>query len=345
MKKICRGLTALLSAFLLLSASGCGTPERHTVTWYTYFDTVTTVTGYGSEREFKAACDIIEDTVSRYHEACDIYHAYSGKVNACTVNRHAGEGPLTPAPELLDVLSFGREAWELTGGMCNIAMGAVLSLWHDCREAALSGETPRLPDEKALETAATHCNIQNMLLDTGAGTVELRDAAMRLDLGAVAKGYAAERAAAALEAAGYTGYVINLGGNVRAVGPKPGGEAWTVGIQDPNADTGGDLLRLSLTGGALVTSGSYQRYYTVDGVRYHHIISPETLYPRDDLLSVTVLTGDSALADALSTGLFNMSPKDGLDYVNRMGGVEACWILPDGEIIYSDGFGSCVISS
>lgn len=344
MKKTYRGLSALLAAYLLLSASGCSAPERHSVTWYTYFDTVTTVTGYGSEAEFIAACHIIEDTVSRYHEACDIYHEYSGKVNARTVNLHAGTGPLTPMPELLDVLSFGREAWELTDGMCNIAMGAVLSLWHDCREAALNGEMPRLPDEKALEIAAKHCDIQNIVLDINGGTVELLDPAMSLDLGAVAKGFATEQAADKLEAAGYSGYVINLGGNVRAVGFKPDGETWTVGIQDPNADVDGDLLRLSLADGALVTSGSYQRYYMVDGVRYHHIISPETLYPRDDLLSVTVRSGDSALADALSTGLFNMSPDVGLNYVNQMVDVEACWILPSGEIIYSDGFEAGIVS-
>lgn len=341
MKKRRRGLAGLLAAALLTSLWGCGTSQRRSVTWYTYFDTVTTVTGYGSERQFRAACDIIEDVLLRYHRATDIYHEYSGVVNARTVNLRAGAGPVSPAPELMEVLTFGREVYDLTEGQCDIALGAVLSLWHERREAALSGETPRLPEETALKEAGRHCDIRDLILDPAAGTAELRDSAMSLDLGAVAKGYAAEKAAAALRSAGYTGYAINLGGNVRTLGTKPGGEPWAVGIQNPAGQ--GDLLRLKLADAALVTSGSYQRYYTVDGVDYHHIISPETLYPRNDYLSVTVLTGDSGLADALSTGLFNMDLKTGMNYVNQMEGTEACWVLADGEVVYSDGFEAYIL--
>ena len=332
--------TALL-AVLLLTFTGCGAPERRTATYYTYFDTVTTVTGYGSEKEFAAACAIVEDVLSRYHEACDIYHQYSGKINACTVNLQAGNGPMAPEPELLEVLAFGREIYDRTDGMCNIAMGAVLSLWHDCRETALSGGAPSVPSAEALQAAAEHCNIEDLILDMDAGTVELRDPAMTLDLGAVAKGYAAERAVQALTEAGYSGYALNLGGNVRTTGTKADGEPWVAGIQDPAGDD--YLLRVALTDAALVTSGSYQRYYELDGVRYHHIISPETLYPKNDLLSVSILADDSGLADALSTAVFNMPPEHGLNYVNQLEAVEACWVLTDGTIVYSDGFSDYIL--
>ncbi len=340
MTKRTKRLPALALALLLLAASaGCGGGTRHSKTYYTWFDTVTTVTGYGSAKSFESACAIVEDTLERYHKACDIYYQYAGVVNACDLNTMAGKGPVQAAPELLEVLAFGKEICELTDGMCNIAMGSVFSLWHDCREAVMNGAVPYLPEDAALLEAARHCRIDDVLLDLEVGTAELADPDMRIDLGAVGKGFAAEKAARALEAAGYTGYALNLGGNVRTLGTKPGREAWVAGIQDPEqASESAYILRVSLEGAALVTSGSYQRFFDFNGVRYHHIISPQTLYPKNDFLSVTIRAGDSGLADALSTAVFNMTVDDGYNFINSLEGVEACWVLANGDIRYSRGF-------
>lgn len=218
-----RLLSVLLIIALFGGPVGCGSEKRHDKTYYTWFDTVTTVIGYGSEKDFDHACAILEDVLERYHRAADIYHEYSGMVNACSVNRAAGRGPVAAAPELAELLAFGREVHALTHGQCSVAMGAVLSIWHDCREAALAGETARVPEAEELREAWEHCRIEDLVLDDENGTVELRDPEMRLDLGAVAKGYAAEKAARALENAGFTGYALNLGGNVRTLGAKPGG--------------------------------------------------------------------------------------------------------------------------
>ena len=205
--------------------------------------------------------------------------------------------------------------------------------------AVMNGAAPYLPDEAALLEAARHCRIDDIVLDTEAGTAELADPDMRVDLGAVGKGFAAEKAARALEEAGYTGYALNLGGNVRTLGTKPGREAWVAGVQDPDqASESAYILRVSLEDAALVTSGSYQRFFDLNGVRYHHIISPQTLYPKNDFVSVTIRAGDSCLADALSTAVFNMSMDDGYYFINRTDGVEACWILSNGDIRYSQGF-------
>ena len=277
-------LTLLLA--LLTGLAGCGSAvTRRDKTYYTWFDTVTTVIGYGSEKDFSAACAIVEDVLERYHRAGDIYHEYSNTANACTLNRSAGQGPVTVSPELMELLMFGREVYDLTGGECSVAMGAVLSVWHDCREAALAGKDVRVPSEDELRNAREHCRIEDLILDPERGTAELADPLMSLDLGAVAKGYAAEMAARALEQAGFTGYALNLGGNVRTLGTKPGGESWVAGVQEPTeSGDGAYRLRMGLTDAALVTSGSYQRYYEADGVRYHHIISPDTLFPRHDSL-------------------------------------------------------------
>ena len=340
-----RRCAALLLVLALCAGfAGCGGTEKHEKTWYTWFDTVTTVIGYSSEKDFSAACAVVEDVLERYHRAADIYHEYGGTVNACTVNRLAGQGPVQAAPELLELLAFGREMYALTDGNCNIAMGAVLSIWHDCREAALSGGAARVPGLEELQEAMSHCRIEDLILDEKAGTAELADPLMRLDLGAVAKGYAAEKAAQALEEAGYTGYALNLGGNVRTVGTKPGGDPWVAGVQEPTED--GDSayrLRVSLSDAALVTSGSYQRFFEVDGVRYHHIISPDTLFPINDYLSVTILCPNSGLADALSTAVFNMDLPEGTAFVNGLEGTEACWILADGSVQYTEGFKNYIL--
>ena len=341
-----RRRAAALAVLLLcsLGLSGCGGLSKHTETYYTYFDTVTTVTMYGSARDFDAVCSIVEPMLERYHRAGDIYHEYSGEVNACTLNRMAGKGPVIVSAELLELLSFGKEMYDATGGMCNIAMGAVFSLWHDCREAAIAGESPTVPSDAALLAEAQHADIRQLRLDRANRTAELADEAMRIDLGAIAKGYAAERIAQALEAEGYDHIALNIGGNVRTIGGKTQREDWVAGIQDPDAETDSAfLLRVSLAGEALVTSGSYQRFYEYNGVRYHHIISPTSLHPENRYVSVTVRARDSGLADALSTALFNMEYEDGFNYINQLDDAEACWVFANGSIKYSQGFRQFVL--
>ena len=338
---------AMIAAIVLILCpflTSCGSMAKHSQTYYTYFDTVTTVTMYGSGRDFDSVCAIVEPMLERYHRAGDIYHEYSGEANACTLNRMAGQGPIGVSSELMELLSFGIKMHDSTDGMCNIAMGSVFSLWHACREAANAGGSPSVPSDAALLSAAQHADIRDVRLNVANQTAELVDGDMRIDLGAIAKGYAAEKIALALEAAGYTNIALNIGGNVRTIGGKNAREDWVAGIQDPDAETDSAfLMKVSLAGEALVTSGSYQRYYDYNGVRCHHIISPKTLRPENQYVSVTVRAGDSGLADALSTALFNMEYDDGFNYVNTLDGVEACWIFANGSIRQSQGFRQYVL--
>jgi thiamine biosynthesis lipoprotein len=190
-----------------------------------------------------------------------------------------------------------------------------------------------------LQEASAHTNIENLVIDEENSTVTLTDPKMKLDVGAIAKGYAVEMVARTLEEKGITGYVLNVGGNVRTVGTKPDGTPWTAGVENPAEEENADYLAyLALDGRSLVTSGSYQRYYVVDGKRYHHIIDPATLMPSEGFVSVSIVCQNSAEGDALSTALFCMTLEEGLVLIESIPDAEAMWLLPDGTKHESSGF-------
>ena len=218
-------------------------------------------------------------------------------------------------------------------------MGSVLSIWHDYREMAKANpEHAQVPDMDMLLKAAEHTDIHRMEIDKEASTVYLPDKDMKLDVGAIAKGYAAQRISEKLREAGVTSALLSLGGNVETIGAKGDGKPWRVGIQNPDPSGGQSYLHaLDLTDMCLVTSGTYQRYYEADGVRYHHIINPDTLMPWDEYLSVTILCRGSAKADALSTAVFNMNLEEGKALIESLEDTEALWILPDGSEVESSG--------
>ncbi|MBO7245716.1 MAG: FAD:protein FMN transferase [Clostridia bacterium] len=329
----------LLILIVILVAAGycsCGGGEaKNTRVFYEYFDTVTEITAFGeTDEEFDRITDEIENILKEYHRLADIYNEYSGTNNLCTVNKKAGKEPVAVSEKLLDLMEYGKEVYSLTCGETNIAIGAVTKLWHDAAE-----DGNRLPEENELKEAAKHCNIEDIVIDRQNGTLFLKDEKMSVDMGAVAKGYACEMAARYLEQEGKTGYALNLGGNLRVTGKKPGGEFWTAGIQNPDLlSDQGYINVVYLKQYALVTSGSYMRYFTVEGKTYHHIIDTDTLYPKDDFKSVSVLCGNSALGDALSTALFNMSLEEGMSLVNKTEDLYALWVDKDGKVHYSEGF-------
>lgn len=348
--KLIRPVVLVLLLAALLSAVSCGRGEEpRTNTYYEYFDTVSYISSYRgsaeSEEEFEDICARIEGIMKKYHRLMDIYHEYEGMNNLATVNKNAAVAPVEVSEELIELLLYAKEIYRLTGGEVNVAMGAVLSLWHECREEAEADTgAAHLPEEEALRAAAEHTSIDSIVIDRSASTVYISDKDTSIDLGAIGKGYAAERAAEYLDEQKIDSYVLNFGGNIRAVGTKPDGEAWVTGITDPDPDSkDAYAARISLSDSSCVTSGSYQRYFTVDGKDYHHIIDKDTLYPSEHFVSVSVITPDSALADALSTALFSMSYEDGLALCESIGGVGVIWIRPDGEILMSEEINAILI--
>lgn len=338
-------ISCVLIALLL---TGCGMVEQkpekkeekkqYQATFLELFDTVTTIIGYAkTEEEFGEITDKIYSRLERYHRLFDIYQNYEEN-NIKTINDQAGIAPVKVEQEIIELLLECKEYYQVTNGKVNVAMGSVLQLWHEAREAGI--EEPlyaSLPDKAALEDAALHCNIEDIVIDEKNSTVYLKDPKMRLDVGAVAKGWATERVCRQAP----EGILVSVGGNVKATGPKPEEIPWVVGLQSPWGEHSEYVHTLYVNRESVVTSGDYQRYYTVDDEIYHHLIDPETLYPGKQWKAVSVVCEDSGLADALSTALFLLSKEEGQELLDKY---DACamWIASEDEMYYSEGFQSLI---
>ena len=333
MKRLCALVLTL--SMLLCGCTGAGEEQKqYSATFLTVFDTVTTILGRdSSEAAFTEKAQAVHDELLRYHQLFDIYNEYEGLNNLKTVNDHPGEA-VSVDKAIVDMLLDCKVYYELTGGRVNAAMGSVLRLWHEAREDGLNDfANAYLPDGEALAQAADHADWDDVLIDAEKLTVTIADPGLRLDVGAIAKGWSVQRAAETAP----EGLLISVGGNVCATGPKDKtGTPWVVGVQDPD---GGDnyLHTLYLTKGSMVTSGDYQRAYMVDGEIYHHIIDPDTLYPGKLWRAVTVVCPDSGLADALSTALFLLPIGEGQKLLDECES-EAMWVDAEGNMYYSTGF-------
>ena len=337
MKRIISLLAVM--ALLLCGCAGLGKPEQkqYTATFLTLFDTVTTIVGHAASQEaFTEQTQKIHDQLQVYHQLFDIYNDYEGVNNLKTVNDQAGIAPVKVDKAIIDLLTDCRDFYELTSGRVNVAMGSILSLWHVARNRGISDPAnATLPDFEELEQAAEHIRFEEILIDEAASTVYIPDGEMSLDVGAIAKGWATQRVAENAPA----GMLISVGGNVCATGPKQGEHPWVIGIQNPD---GGEYLHtIYVESGCVVTSGDYQRTYTVDGKKYHHIIDPDTRMPADYWRSVTIVCQDSALADALSTALFLLPLEQGKALAEKCG-ADVLWIDTEGNEFMTPGFESII---
>lgn len=343
-------LARLLLLCLLLSICvGCSAQAdeytKFSMSFFGTFDTVVTIIGYAKEKAtFDRVAKEARSRFERLHQVYDAYNAYEGIHNLYFMNKEAAKAPVAVEPELMALLQYCTEKQPQTNGKVNIALGAVLSLWHACREEAeYDPPNAMVPLMEQLQEAAQHVDMASLVLNPEKGTVYFNDPALRIDLGAVAKGYAAEQVAQWMLTSDMPSFIIDAGGNVRAgKHPEDGRNRWGVSIQNPNEIALGspsdkDLDVLFVSNLSVVTSGDYQRYFTVDGVRYHHIISPDTLMPSNEMRSITVVCEDSGWADILSTMLFITPFEEGLAFVESQEGLEAYWVLVDSSIHMSSG--------
>lgn len=338
-KTACIVLCACLTASLCFLFA-CNKEKQYKRTEIGVFDTHTVILGYEeSEELFEKRADEITEKLRYYHELFDIYYEYDGVNSLKTVNDKAGEEAVAVEKPVIDLLGYSKDVYVLTEGRTNIAMGSVLSIWHDYREKGINDPASAvLPPMEDLQRAAENTNIEKLIIDDENGTVFLANEKMSLDVGAVAKGYSVEMTARYCEEMGYTGYALSVGGNVRCIGAKPDGEKWEIGVQNPDTKSENPYVaKVYLENESLVTSGVYQRFYTVAEKQYHHIIDPKTLMPSDRYASVSVISRDSGLADALSTALFNVTEEEGKAIAEKAN-AEVLWVYPDGTLKMTDGF-------
>jgi len=261
--------------------------------------------------------DRVEALLSEWRETSEI----------SAVNREAGARPVAVGPELLEVVTRSLELREQTGGAFDITFAGCGRLW--------SFREPRVPDDEEIARCLERVG-REIVLDRDRSTIFLPEAEMRIGIAAIGKGYGVDRAVEVLESRGVRNYIVDGGGDIRLSGRK-GDRPWSVGIAHPRSP--GRLYgALELDRGAVVTSGDYQKYFTREGVRYHHILDPRTGRPARKSVAVTVIAPDATRADALATGLFVMGPEDGLALVESLPGVEALFFAPDLGLHRSSGF-------
>ena len=338
-----RGIILLLGLLFLISCSRKETESQITPqarVYFDLFDTVSYVYSYkgDSEEEFIENADEVYSVLLKYHRLFDIYHEYEGINNLCTINSN----PLcdiTVEDELIEFLLYAKRMAEVTDGEMDVMMGSVLSLWHDARYS----ETPYLPSNEALENAAEYIGFDYLEINEEKKTVKLLSSSSSIDPGALGKGYATEKAAKKLEEKGVSSYVLNIGGNIRIIGSKVDGSGWRTGIKDPKDPENSFIVMLSLKDTSCVTSGNYERYFTLDGVKYSHIIDKDTLYPSQYYDSISIIVKDSALADALSTALFTTDYEEGKRLALSLG-ADAIWVFRDGSVRYTDGIEDLIIN-
>ena len=325
-------LVLLLCLSLCLPSCSFAAQNRYTRVIDGPFDTMTQLVIYTrKESDAKAFFDSFATELTAWDKLADIYNEYDGINNLRTLNASAGGDPVALDMRLLDLLEYGLTKRDETGGRVDLLLGPVLSLWHDCRTAGLDDpDSARTPTDAELAAAVGIAKRATLVIDRAAGTAYLPIPGSSVDVGAFAKGYVTESICAELESNGYTDFAANVGGNLRVSGDAAGAP-WILSVRDP---AGGTVGRIERSGSlSLVTSGSYERYYTVDGVRYHHIIDPDTGAPAAfGWASVSVLCDDAGVADVLSTALFCLDREAGVSLLSTVGSpVSVLWIAENGE--------------
>ncbi len=318
-------LISLLCAAVTVLA-GCSAFSKKPLSYTdTAFDTVISVQIYDAVdqsvlEKCKTICQDYEAKFSRTIETSEI-----SKINA------AGGAPVTVSDETARLIKKGIYYGDLSDGALDITIGAVSRLWD------FKTETAAVPASESISEALSHVDYRKIHISDH--TVTLEDPMAAIDLGAIAKGYIADRLKDYLESQGVRHALINLGGNVLAIGAKPDGSSYHIGIPKPFDKDNTILTSLKVKDQSIVTSGTYQRYFEADGTRYHHILDPSTGYPSNHgLNSVTIITDSSLTADALSTTCFVLGPEKGMKLINQLDNVDAVFVNEKNEISYSRNF-------
>ena len=324
-----RALALVLILACALNLAGCAAaqPKKQTAVGF-YLDTVITLTAYVDDAtvldDALAECGRYERLLSRTVEGSDVW-----RIN------HAGGQPVEVSDETLEILDVARQVSERSGGMFDVTIAPVSTMWDFTSGAAV------VPDADAITEAASLVDYTKIKTDEGLVTLP---EGMMIDLGGIAKGYIADAVKRYLMDRGVESAILSFGGNIVAIGKKPDGKPWKVGIQDIDRPTGEYMLVSLNYGGSTVTSGIYERGFESGGVYYHHILDPNTGWPvQNELASVTIFSDSSMWGDALATAAFSLGTEAGTRLIEGIDGVEAVFIARDRSVSATSGAGKYLV--
>lgn len=284
---------------------------------------------YDEEKE-----EALDDAIDRIKELDKKLTSNGPGSEIGAINQAAGEEAVEVSDDVFPLIEAAEKYSSVPGSGFDYTIGPITDLWR------IGFDDARVPEVEEIEEVLPLVNHEKVKLDADKHTVFLTEEGMRIDLGAIAKGYIADEAMDVLKDQGVTTAIVDLGGNVVIMGDSPTRDAggFNVGVQNPDSTRGEIVGSINLKNKSIVTSGIYERYIEKEGKAYHHLMNPDTGYPFDnDLAGVTVITDHSVDGDALSTVVFGFGLEEGLDYVNSQDGIEAVFISLDDEIYTSDG--------
>ncbi|MGZ8511508.1 MAG: FAD:protein FMN transferase [Chitinophagaceae bacterium] len=276
----------------------------------------------------KWASERIDEAVEEIRRIERLLTTFDDNSQTNLINRYAGIKPVIVDKEVFDIIQRSKRISSITQGAFDISYGSVdKKLWN------FDKNMTTLPDAATAKKLIRLINYRNIILDEGNCTVFLKEKGMRIGFGGIGKGYAAERAKDILKQKGVKSGIVNAAGDLTAWGHQPNGREWTIGIADPDA-THHPFSYLSITNIAIATSGNYEKYVMIDGKKYSHTIDPKTGLPVTGIKSVTIISPNAEIADAMATPVMIMGIKVGLNIINQVKGL-ACIIIDDNNKIYT----------
>lgn len=289
--------------------------------------TVVTVKIYDKDKE-----EILDIAFERINELADKISSEEENSEISTINENAGIKSIEVSDDVYRLIEIAKEHSHLADGKFDFSVGPLTNLWH------IGFPDARKPGQSEIDAILPLIDYQSVILDEKRQTIFLTEKGMALDLGAIAKGFITDEVVTVLEENNVTTAIIDLGGNIFVLGNHPSGEAWTVGIQDPNATRGATIGKVKRSNESIVTSGIYERYLEVEGERYHHLLNPDTGYPfTNDLAGISIITNSSTDADALSTTAFSKGIEEGIYFIQEFTEAEAIFISHDKKVYTTKG--------
>ena len=276
--------------------------------------------------------EIINKAFDKVEEIENLVSLNKEETELQKLNDNAGIKPIKLSDETYNIIKQAYKYSKESEGEYDLTVGPLVKLWNIGREEA------KVPTKDEINQAISKIDYNNIQMNDETKEVYLTQRGMKIDLGSIAKGYTADEVAKLLKQEGVKQAIIDIGGNIYAMGLKNNTEEWTIGIQDPFSDRGEIVGSVALSNKSVVTSGIYERYMEKDGVKYHHILNPKTGYPYEsDIAGVTIIADKSIDADALSTVVFTKGIEDGIEFIENQEGAQAIFISKDKKIYLTSG--------